>query len=76
MITTTGGALAETAPADSCLRVEPGDADALREALDRWLDDRDLRRTMTQCAADRRRELRDWPAAGREFAAALGARAA
>ncbi|NBB91680.1 MAG: glycosyltransferase [Gammaproteobacteria bacterium] len=76
MITTTGGALAETAPADSCLRVEPDDADALRDALARWLDDGDLRRAMTQCAAARRPSLRDWPTAGREFTAALGARAA
>ena len=71
MITTTGGALAETAPDDCCLKVAPGDVAGLREALARWLDDTELRRAMTRAAAARRETLRDWPGAGREFALAL-----
>ncbi|RFF27502.1 glycosyltransferase [Wenzhouxiangella sp. 15181] len=71
MITTTGGALAQTAPDDCCLRVEPADADALRDALAQWLDDAGLRRRLTGNAVARREHLRSWSQAGREFAAAL-----
>ncbi len=71
MITTTGGALADTAPVDSCLRVEPGSADALGGALGRWLGDPGLRRRLTGNAVARREHLRSWSEAGREFAAAL-----
>lgn len=71
MITTTGGALAQTAPEDCCLRVEPGNVDALAEALARWFDDVALRRRLTRSAVERRENLRSWPEAGRAFAAAL-----
>lgn len=71
MITTTGGALAETAPGDCCLKVEPDDVGALRSALRRWLDDAALRNRLTRCAAARRETLQDWAAAGDAFAAAL-----
>lgn len=71
MITTTGGALAETAPGDCCLKVEPDDVEALRSALQRWLDDAALRDRLTRCAAARREALQDWSAAGDAFAAAL-----
>ena len=73
MITTTGGALAQTAPEDCCLRVEPGNVDVLAEALARWLDDAALRRRLTRSAAERRENLRSWSEAGRSFAAALEA---
>lgn len=75
MITTTGGALADTVPEDCCLKVAPGDADAFRDALSRWLADADLRQVLTQRAAARRERLRDWPGAGQAFAAALKAQA-
>jgi glycosyltransferase involved in cell wall biosynthesis len=71
IITTTGGALAETAPEDCCLRVEPGNVDALAEALARWFDDAALRRRLTRRAVERREILRSWAEAGRAFAAAL-----
>jgi glycosyltransferase involved in cell wall biosynthesis len=71
MVTTTGGALAETAPGDCCLKVAPDDAGALGDALRRWFDDADLRRRLTQRASERREGLRPWSGAGREFAAAL-----
>lgn len=71
VITTTGGALAQTAPEDCCLRVEPGNVDALAEALARWLDDAALRLRLARGAAARRENLRSWSEAGRAFAAAL-----
>jgi glycosyltransferase involved in cell wall biosynthesis len=71
MITTTGGALAQTAPEDCCLRVEPGNVDALADALARWLDDAALRGRLTRSAAERRENLRSWAEVGRTFAAAL-----
>lgn len=73
MITTTGGALADTAPDDCCLKVAPGDIDGLREALRRWLDEPDLRQAMMQASAARRGHLRDWSEAGQAFSAALKA---
>ncbi len=73
MITTTGGALADTAPDDCCLKVAPGDIDGMREALRRWLDDADLRQDLTRRAAARRELLRDWSEAGRAFSSALKA---
>jgi glycosyltransferase involved in cell wall biosynthesis len=71
VITTTGGALAETAPDDCCLKVAPGDFVGLREALAGWFDDAQMRLSMTRAAVARRETLRDWKAAGREFALAL-----
>ena len=71
MITTIGGALAQTAPEDCCLRVEPGNVDALVEALARWFDDAALRRRLTRSAVEWRENLRSWSEAGRAFAAAL-----
>lgn len=71
MITTTGGALAQTAPEDCCLRVEPGNVNALADALARWLDDAALRGRLTRSAAERRENLRSWSEVGRTFAAAL-----
>lgn len=71
MVTTTGGALAETAPDDCCLKVGPGDVEGLREALRRWFDDVELRRRLTQHASGRRERVRQWSDAGSEFAAAL-----
>lgn len=71
LITTTGGALAQTAPDDCCLKVAPGDVGALRAALARWLDDGALRRRLTAAAVARRARLRRWADVGREFDAAL-----
>jgi glycosyltransferase involved in cell wall biosynthesis len=72
LITTTGGALTQTAPDDCCLKVPPGDVGALRAALARWLDDAALRQRLTAAAVDRRARLRRWSDVGREFDAALG----
>lgn len=71
VITTTGGALAHTLPAEAGLQVPPGDADALADALARWFDDAELRRTLRDGARRAREALQDWSAAGRAFAGAL-----
>jgi glycosyltransferase involved in cell wall biosynthesis len=71
LISTTGGALADTAPADCCLRCAPGDVEGFRSALQRWFDDGALRHRLVRAAVGRRNGLRDWPAAGSAFSAAL-----
>lgn len=71
LITTRGGALAETAPDDCCLKVAPGDVEALRDALARWLGDSALRRELTGAAVRRREALPRWSRAAEAFAAAL-----
>ncbi|MBZ9560273.1 MULTISPECIES: glycosyltransferase family 4 protein [unclassified Modicisalibacter] len=71
VITTTGGALAHTLPADAGLPVPPGDAEALAGALARWFDDAELRRHLRDGARRARDALQDWNQAGRAFAAAL-----
>lgn len=78
MITTTGGALADTAPADCCVHVPPGDPGALGDALRRWFEDEALRIRLTRNAferRERRERLRDWAGTGREFDAALASEA-
>jgi len=71
VITTTGGALADTLPGDAGLAVPPGDAAALREALKRWMDSAELRQRLRRGALRERRALADWTSAGARFAAAL-----
>ncbi|MCL5425184.1 MAG: glycosyltransferase [Gammaproteobacteria bacterium] len=73
VITTTGGALRDTLPAGAGLSVEPGDSEALQEALSRFCHDAELRHKLRQGAAKARDELSDWQAAGAAFAAALTA---
>ncbi len=71
VVTTIGGALADTLPPDAGIAVSPGDADALTEALRRLLT-KDGR--YAQLAAGARRaadSLRGWDVAGRQFAAVL-----
>ncbi|PAU76851.1 glycosyltransferase family 4 protein [Halomonas salipaludis] len=72
VITTTGGALRHTLPEDAGLAVPPGDVEALREALRRWLEDAGLRRRLRRGAITARAQQADWQAAGDAFAAALG----
>ncbi|MCL7940514.1 glycosyltransferase family 4 protein [Halomonas sp. ATCH28] len=71
VITTTGGALADTLPPEAGIAVPPGDARALREALSRWMDDADVRRRLRCGAGQARQGLADWQQAGQAFMAAL-----
>ncbi|TAH50544.1 MAG: glycosyltransferase [Betaproteobacteria bacterium] len=71
ILTTTGGALADTLPAGAGIGVPPGDVDALAEALGRLLQDGELRLRLRDGARRERDRLREWSQAGAEFAAAL-----
>ena len=73
VITTTGGALRDTLPAGAGLSVEPGDVDALQDALSRFCHDDKLRHQLRQGAAQAREALSDWQEAGAKFATALTA---
>lgn len=73
VITTTGGALADTLPPEAGIAVPPGDARALREALRRWMDDPDVRCRLRRSAVRARQGLADWQRAGQAFMAALEA---
>lgn len=71
VLTTTGGALAETLPAGAGIAVPPGDVDALTAALATLIHDRRRRLALRDAARQARDALRDWSLAGTEFAAAL-----
>ena len=71
VITTTGGALADTLPPHAGIAVPPGDTQALRDALADWLDDAALRRRLRRGARQAREALADWQQAGERFIAAL-----
>ncbi|MGM0693389.1 MAG: glycosyltransferase family 4 protein [Pseudomonadota bacterium] len=73
VITTTGGALADTLPPEAGIAVAPGDARALRDALSRWMDDPDVRCRLRRGACQARKGLADWQQAGQGFMAALEA---
>ncbi|MDX9886456.1 glycosyltransferase family 4 protein [Thauera sp.] len=71
VLTTTGGALAETLPAGAGIAVPPDNVDALAEALGTLIGNRSRRHALRDGARKARAVLRDWPRAGAEFAAAL-----
>lgn len=71
VITTTGGALADTLPPEAGIAVAPDDAVALREALAAWFDDAGLRRRLRRGALAARQGLADWSQAGERFLDAL-----
>ncbi len=68
VISTTGGALADTLPDRAGLKVAPNNVDHLRSALLRWLSDPPLRRALTQGAAEERAALAGWADSARRFA--------
>ncbi|WP_148254469.1 glycosyltransferase family 4 protein [Aidingimonas lacisalsi] len=71
VLTTTGGALAHTLPTEAGLAVPPGNIEALETALQRWLDEPDLRRRLRHGASKARDALPSWEQAARAFAAAV-----
>ena len=73
VVSSTGGAIADTVPADAGVLVPPGDSDALRAALALLLDEPHRRAELRAGARRARARLHDWPVAVGQFAAALDA---
>jgi glycosyltransferase involved in cell wall biosynthesis len=77
IVTTTGGAAADTAPDDAALKVPPGDPKAFADALRRLMFDAGLRRRVSDQAWRAAEHLPKWEDAARIIAAAaekVGAR--
>lgn len=60
IVTTTGGAAAETVPDGAALKVSPGEPRALQQALRRLIDDRALRTTLADAAWRAGQRLPRW----------------
>jgi glycosyltransferase involved in cell wall biosynthesis len=60
IVTTTGGAAAETVPDGAALKVLPGDAEALSKALRRLIDDAALRKRLADAAWTAGQQLPRW----------------
>ena len=73
IITTTGGACADTAPDGAALKIPPGDVGALREALRRLIEDSKLRRDLSEASWRAGQQLPDWRDTGRAIARAARA---
>ncbi len=71
VISTTGGAIADTVPADAGVLVPPGDSAALRAALARLLDEPHWRARLAAGARRARTYQHDWPVAVGRFTSAL-----
>ena len=71
IVTTTGGAAAETVPDDAGLKVPPGDAAALRAALSRVMTDRALRQRLADAAWTAGARLPRWDDTARIIATVL-----
>ena len=71
VIATTAGAIPDTVPRTASMLVPPGDATALREALQQVLVDERLRLRLSAAAVRAAAALPDWPAAVVKWAAAL-----
>lgn len=73
VVTTSGGALADTLPPAAGLSVPPGNADALADALRRAVGDPALRAELAAGARWARDALSPWPAQAARFAGVLQA---
>jgi glycosyltransferase involved in cell wall biosynthesis len=71
IVSTTGGALAETAPDDACLKVPPGDVPAMASALEAMLTNDMLRRQKAAAAWALADDLPRWDDTARIVASAL-----
>lgn len=71
IVTTTGGALADTVPADASLRVPPGDASALQHALQQVLTQPALRERLASAARRAAMTLPDAATSTRHWAEAF-----
>ncbi|HSK54075.1 MAG TPA: glycosyltransferase family 4 protein [Jiangellales bacterium] len=70
-VVTTTGSEAERTAAGAGLLVPPGDSDALRAALERWLSEPTLRAELAARAREAGRALPTWDTAARRMAAVL-----
>jgi glycosyltransferase involved in cell wall biosynthesis len=71
IVTSTGGAAADTVPDSAALKVPPGDGTALRVALDRMLKDPALRRSMSDAAWTVASQLPTWDSTAQSVADAV-----
>lgn len=73
VVSTTGGAIPHTVPAETGILVPPGDVDALERALRLLLGDPARRGAMARAALRHARELPRWETRGAAFAEAVEA---
>ncbi len=71
IVCTTGGAAADTVPDSAALKVAPGDAAALAQAITKLANDPQLRRTMSDAAWDAAQKLWRWEDTARMIAGAV-----
>lgn len=71
IVTTTGGAAAETVPDAAAIKVPPGDAAALSSALDKAIRDKRLRTRLADASWDTGRTLPPWTETTRRIAAVV-----
>lgn len=71
IVTTTGGAAAQTAPDGAALKVPPGDANALAQALRRAITDRALRAALAENSWAAGQALPDWDETTNRIAMAI-----
>mgnify|MGYP000409035592 CR=1 FL=1 len=71
VVSTNGGALAQTLPKGAGIQVPVGDAATLAAALGTLLDNSARRHRLAAAAREARARLIDWPETGRRFARAI-----
>lgn len=71
VVGTTGGAIPHTVPDDAGILVEPGDDEALADALRELLEDEERRAGMARAARRHARELPEWGRQARAFQEAV-----
>lgn len=71
IVCTTGGASAETVPDAAAVKVRPGDAKALAQAIEHVLSDNKLRKAMRKASWETGRTLPTWNETARRVAAAI-----
>jgi glycosyltransferase involved in cell wall biosynthesis len=71
IVCTTGGAAAETVPADAGIKVPPGDEKALSDAILRVLNDAGLRRRMGEASWSAGQKLPRWDDTARIIAGVI-----
>lgn len=73
VVSTTGGAIPETVPAEAGILLEPGDVEGLAAVLEALLTSPERRETLAAAARAHAAALPDWPAQVRAFRSALEA---